>query len=174
MKKANKIVYLVMGLLLAAVAVLAFLNRGDPELRRALEENREFHIRVNGEHAATVSLQMLLDLGPQEFATPFATSITAPREATLQGVELRTLLESLDIDISGATHFVVSALDGHYSPLTSAEVRQEGLIYICFAMDGEMLRPQGEGGFGPFLMVIRGARFAQRWCKYVEAVDVRS
>jgi DMSO/TMAO reductase YedYZ molybdopterin-dependent catalytic subunit len=172
LKKANKLVYLILMLLLVAVGVLAFFNRGDVELRRALAENREFQIRINGGHAATVGLQTLLDLDPQEFTTPFATSITASRSATMRGVELRVLLESLEIDTANASHFVVSALDGHYSPLTHFEVKQEELIYICFAMDGEMLKPQNEGGFGPFLMVIRGTRFAQRWCKYVEAVDI--
>jgi hypothetical protein len=41
-------------------------------------------------------------------------------------------------------------------------------------MDGEILKTQSDGGYGPFMMVIRGSRFAQRWCKYVEAVDVIS
>jgi len=172
MKKANKLVYISLAVLLVAVAVLAFLNRGDAELRRALRENREFHIRIDGNYAATVGLQTLIDIGPQEFTTSLATSISAPRDVTLRGIELRLLLETLEIDTSQASHFVVSGLDGHYSPLTRAEVEREGLIYICFSMDGEMLKAQNEGGFGPYLMVIRGALFAQRWCKYVEAVDV--
>ena len=172
MKRANKIVYLALLLLLAAVAVLAFLNRGDLELRRALEENREFHIRISGEYVATISLQTLIDIGVQEFTTPFATSIAASRETVLQGVELRLLLEVLDIDLSNASHIVVSGLDGFYSPLTLDEVKQEGLVYICFSMDGEIMKSQSEGGVGPFMMVIRGTRFAQRWCKYLEAVDV--
>jgi len=171
-KRANKIVYSILGLLLAAVALLAYLNRGDAELRRALAENREFQIRIDGNYAATVGLQTLIDIGLQEFTTPLATSISAPRNVTMRGVELRHLLEKLEIDTSQASHFVVSGMDGHHSPLSSAEVASEELIYICFAMDGEMLKPQNEGGFGPYLMVIKGARFAQRWCKYVEAVDV--
>jgi len=170
--RGNLLVYSVLGVLLVVVALLAFLNRGDVELRRALAENREFQIRVDGRYVATVGLQTLLDIGPQEFSTSFATSITSPRDVTLRGVELRLLLDALDIDTSAASHFVVSALDGYHSPLARAEVEQEGLIYICFAMDGEVLRPQSEGGFGPYMMVIRGSRFAQRWCRYVEAVDV--
>jgi hypothetical protein len=172
MKNANKIVYITLLLLLAAVAGLAFLNRGDAGLRRALEENREFFVRVNGEHAATISLQTLLDMNPQEFTTSFATSITMPRDVTLRGIELRLLLEALEIDLENISHIVVSGLDRHYAPLSVEEVRQDGLVYICFSMDGEILAPQGEGGLGPFLMAIRGSRFAQRWCKYVEAVDV--
>jgi len=171
-KKKNNIVYLILCMLLAAVAVLALLNRGDAELRRALEENREFQILMDGSLVSTVSLQELLDLGPEEFTTSFATSISAPRETKLNGIELRLLLEAMEVDISLASRITVSGLDSYYSPLAINEILQDERIYICFAMDGELLKPQGEGGFGPFLMVIRGSRFAQRWCKYVEAVDV--
>jgi len=171
-RKFNKIVYLTLALLLVAVAILAFLNRGDAELRRALEENREFHIRINGEHAATIGLQALLDMYPQEFTTSFATSVAPARDTVLRGVEMRLLFEAAGIDISQASHFIVSGLDSYYSPLTRAEVEKEDVIYICYMMDGKLLEPQSKGGFGPFLMVIRGERFAQRWCKYVEAVDV--
>jgi len=169
--KANKTVYIVLCLLLVVVAALAYMNRGDAELRRALTENREFLIRIDGEHAATVGLQELLDLGPKEFTTSLATSISAPRDVTLRGIELRLLLESIDVDLAHASHFVVSGLDAYYSPLSLSEVLEE-LIYICFSMDGELLKSQDEGGYGPFLMVIHGSRFAQRWCKYVEAVDI--
>ena len=173
-KKANKLVYLTLGLLFAAVAVLALINRGDSELRRALAENRQFLIRIDGEYAATAGLQTLLDLDPEEFTTPLDTSITAPRDVVLRGVELRLLLEAMEIDMDGISHVVVSGLDGYYSPLSLPEVLQDDLIYICFSMEGELLKSQDEGGFGPFLMVTRGSRFAQRWCKYVEAVDVIS
>ena len=91
---------------------------------------------------------------------------------TLQGVELRDLLAALDIDTSGARYFIFSGLDGYDSPLTLKEVEKAQSIYICLSMDGEVLKPQAEGGWGSFMMVIRGSRFAQRWCKYVEAVDI--
>ena len=172
MKKADKIVYLVLFLLLIAVAVLTLINRGDKVLRDALRDNREFLVRVNGEYAATVTMKELIGLGPEEFTTNFATSISAPREAAFRGVELRLLLDLLDIDTDGASHIVVSGLDSYYSPLSAAEARQEGKIYVCFSMDGEALKTQGEGGYGPFLMVIRDTPFAMRWCKYVEAIDV--
>ena len=170
--KANMLVYISLGALLVVVVVLAMLNRGDADLRRALEENREFRVCVNGALAETVDLQALLDMQPQEFTTSLATSIAAPRETTLRGVELRFVLEALDIGISGATSVVVTGLDGYHSALTLEEVESAGTIYICFSMDGEILKTQGEGGYGPFMMVIRGSRFAQRWCKYLETVDV--
>ena len=170
--KTNVIIYSVLGALFIVTVVLVILNQGDRELRRALEENREFMIKVDGRLIATVDLKTLLDLDPQEFSTPFATSIAAPRETTLQGVEVRQLLDELGIDITHAATILVTGLDDYYSPLTRAEVDSEETIYICFSMDGEILKPMSEGGYGPFLLVIRGSRFAQRWCKYVEAIDV--
>ena len=171
-KKANLIIYITLAVLLSAMVLLAFLNRGDAALKRALEENREFHLRVNGEYAATVSLQTLIDMDPQDFSTTFTTSITASRNVDLRGVELRFLLEAAEIDISGASHFVVSGLDNFYVVVSSADVNRGEYIYIWYMMDGEMLEPMSKGGMGPFLLVYRGDIFAYRWCKYVEAVDM--
>jgi len=171
--RGNIAVYISLAVLFVIVGVLAFLNRGDTDVRRALEENRQFQIRLEGELQAIVNFQDLLDLEPQEFTATYATSISAPRETTLKGVELRLIIESLEIDTSGAGYYVVSGLDAYYSPLTRDEVEKEETVYICYSMDGEILKKQDEGGFGPFLLVIRGESYAQRWCKYVEAVDIR-
>ena len=170
--KANRLVYLVLGLLLIAVAALALLNSGDRELQRALEEKREFLILTDGDYTATVNLHIILDLDPQRFTTSFATSITAQRETVMHGVELRLLLEALKVDTTRAVRYTVSGMDGYYSPLTREEVENEESVYICYSMDDKILEAQSEGGYGPFMMVIRGSHFAQRWCKYVEAVDV--
>ena len=172
-RKSYRAVYISLAVLLVATVALAYLNRGDPELRRALEENREFQIRSDGELAATVNLQFLLGLGPQEFTATFSTSLTTPREATLRGVELRILIDALDINASGAGQFIVSGLDGYYSALSREEVEREENVYICFSMDGVVLKARSEGGYGPFMLVIRSDNFAQRWCKYVEAVDIK-
>ncbi|MCL1975504.1 MAG: molybdopterin-dependent oxidoreductase [Firmicutes bacterium] len=173
MKKADKNIYLILVLLLIMIITVAYFQRGDAELKRALAENRQFLVLQDGATVATVSLQDLLDLQPQEFTTRFATSISEPREVTLQGVELRDLLAALNIDMAYARFYIFSGLDGYYSPLSRGEVEKEQSIYICLAMNGELLKDSSQGGYGPFMMVIRGARFAQRWCKYIEAVDLK-
>ena len=170
--KADKAVYITLVLLLAAVAVLAFFNSGDRELKRALEEKREFLVCLDGECVAIVDLQTVLDLDQQEFTTSFATSVAAQRDSVMRGVELRALLKALDIDLSLASRVTVSGLDGYYSPLTREEVEREGTVYICYSMDGKILAPQSKGGYGPFMMVIRNSRFAQRWCNYLGEVRV--
>ena len=173
-KPGSKIVYATLGALLIVTAALVLMNRGDAGLRKALEENREFQIKVDREVRIVVGLQDLLDMDPEEFTTTLASSAGLPREVTLKGVELRRILEAYRLDITDAQTVVFSGLDGYYSPLTREEVEKEKSIYVCFSMDGEILRKQGDGGYGPFMMVIRGSRYAQRWCKYVESVEIKS
>ncbi|MCL1827876.1 MAG: hypothetical protein FWG32_00105 [Oscillospiraceae bacterium] len=172
-KNANKAVYLTLGLLLIAVSVLAALNRGDAGLKRALEENREFLILTDGEPAVTVGLSDLLDLQPREFSAVMSSSMTSPREVIFKGVELRLILAGLDIDAADAAYIVVTGLDGYVTPLTPEEVYKPENVFMCFETDGEIMKTLGEGGFGPFMLVLPNERFAQRWCKYAETVDIR-
>jgi DMSO/TMAO reductase YedYZ molybdopterin-dependent catalytic subunit len=160
--------------LVVVAMAMARQSQFDPEHRRLLEENRQFIIRMNGEIIATVGYQDLMDLQIEEFTTTMTTSISPPRQVKLVGVELRYVLEALEIDRSEAKRFVFLGHDGYISHVRPAEVDKPGVIYLCLSMDGKVLKNQQEGGFGPFLMVIRGAPFAQRWCKYVESIEIVS
>lgn len=173
MKRENRYILIAVCVLISLISALAYFNRGDAALKRALQENRQFALKVGGETAAFVSLQDILDMKPVKFTTRLSTSITAPREAEFEGVELRDLFERYDIDIVGASLFDVRGLDGYFSPLKADEVAAEDKVYVCISMDGELLADKGAGGWGPFLLVIRGSAFAQRWCKYVEEIDAR-
>ena len=175
MAKANRIILLIVGVLLTAIVVLAYLNMNsdDVALKRALQENRQFLLKVNGETAAVVGLQDILDMETVKFTTRLSSTTITPRNADFEGVELRAIYERLGIDISGASIFDVRGLDGYDSPLSIDEVMAEEKIYVCIAMDGAILTDKGSGGWGPFLLVIRGSTFAQRWCKYVEEINAR-
>lgn len=65
------------------------------------------------------------------------------------------------------------ALDGYASAVTGQEVLTEDNVYLCIYMNGERLKPKQEGGLGPYLIVIKNDRFSQRWCKFVEEIQVR-
>ena len=173
MRRGNRVILITVCGLLMAIAVLALLNHGDASLKSALQENREFLLKMEGEIVAAVSLQNIVDMQPVEFTTRLATSINAPREVSLSGVELRLIYETLGIDISGASLFAVRGLDSYFSPLSLAEVSAAEKVYICIAMDGEILQNKTSGGWGPFLLVIKGELFAQRWCKYVEEINAQ-
>ena len=173
MKRTNLILLSIVGVLLTTSAILAYMNRGDAALKRALQENRQFLLKADGDTAAIVNLQDLLDMGTESFSTRLSTSVASPRSTDLEGVELWAVYAHFGVDITDVTRFDVRGLDGYFSPLTADEVAAEKHVYICIAMDGEILTDKSAGGWGPFLLVIRDSDFAQRWCKYVEEIDAK-
>jgi hypothetical protein len=170
---ANRIVYICLAALFVVAATFTLLNRGD-QAHRTLEANRQYLVKIDGETVAAVGREELLALEPTEFTTIMATSSSLPRQVTFQGVELGRLLEFLEIDERNIDRVAFRGLDGYVSPVTPAEVERPRYVYICVSMDGEELKPGKDGGLGPYLMVMRGATFAQRWCKYIEYIDVKS
>ncbi len=171
-KKSNLIVIICIVVLAAAVAVFAALNADDIGMKKELEMNAEYIIRY-GDTQKRITMQDMLDLDPVEFETTMDTSTTDPAAVTFTGVELKKIFEHLDIDISSVTVFEVRALDGYSSALSLDEVLADGNVYICLMMSGEALRPKSEGGYGPYMMVINSSQFSQRWCKFVQEIEIR-
>ncbi|MCL1849143.1 MAG: hypothetical protein FWF83_05685 [Clostridiales bacterium] len=169
----NRILLTVVCVLLVLISVLVYLNNSDAALKRALQENRQFLLKVDGETAAVVHLQDILDCKPERFTTRLSSTTMLPRDVDFEGVELRLLYAFLGMDIPAAALFHVRGLDGYFSPISATEVTAENKIYICISMDGEILQAKSAGGWGPFMLVIRDSAFAQRWCKYVEEIDAR-
>lgn len=171
-KRGNQIVVGSITLLVALTAVLAYLNAGDLALKKELEMNAEF-LFTAGETSERVSMSQILELQPVEFEAVMDTSITDPTPVTFTGVELSWICQHFGIELLPDSLVQVSALDGYASVVTGAEALEPGNVYICIAMNGEALKPKSQGGFGPFMMVIKNVVFSQRWCKFVEEIVVR-
>ncbi len=171
-KKGTFVVIICILLLTVAVAVFASVGAGDIGLKRELEMNAEFIIRYD-DTEKRVTMQDMIDLQPVEFDAVLDTSNTDHTAVKLTGVELSKICKSKGFDISSAQVFEVRALDGYSSALAIDEVLTEGNAYICIYMNGEALKPKGEGGYGPYMMVISSSLYSQRWCKYVQEVVIR-
>lgn len=170
-KKQTLGIVLVLGILVIAVGVLAHLNRGDLELKKELEMQAEFLLKHPGGEER-VGMQDILDLAPVEFTTVMRTG-AGSRDADFTGVELRKVLEKFKIDLRADAAVEVKASDGYISAFKGEEILEPESVYITIAMDGEALKPKGEGGFGPYYLVIRDSEFAQRWVKFMEEIIVR-
>ena len=171
-KKGNFAIMCSVVLLLAMVVLLAHLNAGDVALKKDLEMNAEFFLRQD-ESKYRVTMSDVLELDPVEFTANLNTSTTDSTPVTFTGVELSKLCQHYRVLISPDSIIQVSALDGYASALTGGEVLAVDNVYICIKMNGKVLQPKKEGGFGPYLMVIKNVRFSQRWCKFVEEIAVR-
>ena len=171
--RGSRSIYQTLSVFVVIVIVLIFFSDSDPELRQALEEKREFLILSNGEHEASVRLEVFIAMEPQEFTTSFDLAGSGMRETVFKGVELRFILETYNIDASSANEFLLFGLESSYQPITRDEVEKEENVYVCYSMDGEIMKLQSEGGLGPFVIVVRDELRSQRLLRYVEAIDIR-
>lgn len=170
-EKGKLVIIITMALLLAA-AILAYLNAGNLDLKRDLEMKAEFLLTEGNQHFR-VTMGDILALDPVNFTAIMDTSTTDPTPVSFTGVELSKICAHYGLFISPRSVFQFKALDGYGSAVTGEEVLTSDNVYVCIAMNGEALKPKKEGGLGPYLMVIKGARFSQRWCKFIEEIVVR-
>ncbi len=167
----NKWIAITIAGLIILIAIFAWLNAGNLKTKKELEMNAQFLLTLDG-NQYKVAMQDLLTLEPVDFDAVMDTSTTDPTPVVFTGVELSRLCESLGFHISEDSSILAKGLDGYASAVTGSEALAEGNVYICIYMNGEVLKPKKQGGFGPYLMVIKNERFAQRWCKFVEEITI--
>jgi hypothetical protein len=172
MAASTRVIITTITVLLCTVAVLAYLNAGNLAAKKELEEKAEF-LLTHQEKQYRITLEDIHALGPVDFVALMDTSTTDPTPLSLGGVELWTLLQQYQIKLQEGSLVQFRALDGYASAVTGQEVLTEDNVYLCIYMNGERLKPKQEGGLGPYLIVIKNDRFSQRWCKFVEEIQVR-
>ena len=96
-----------------------------------------------------------------------------PVDTSYTGVELKALLENLEIDTAGKTQVITKAVDGYTVALSLAEVLEDDNVYIVYKRDGKDLGAREEGGSGPYQIVIRKDQFGQRWNKYLMEIELQ-
>ena len=137
-----------------------------------MEIEAEFFL-TEGEQSERITMADILALQPVEFEAVLNTSTTSPTSVKFTGVELSKLCRRYGITLTPSSLIQVNALDGYASVVTGEEALRSGNVYICIGMEGEPLKSKKEGGFGPYLMVIRDVQFSQRWCKFVEEIVIK-
>lgn len=163
---------LVMILFLTAVtAIFARLNAGDLDFKKELELQAEFLLSTK-ESTERVQLAELLALQLEHFHANLKTNQAQPREVKLSGVALKSILAHYQIPLTSDSTVQISSLDGYTTVLKGEEVLAEENVYLTIAMDDQVLKTKSEGGFGPYLLVIRHDPFSQRWVKFVQEISV--
>lgn len=170
-KKSTWFIICAIAILVICVAVFAILNADNLDEKNALESNAEFKITYD-DKLVTVTMDDILAMEPKEFEATMDTSDSDPTAVTFTGVQLKDILDYFSIDVSGASTYEVTALDGFASALTQEEVMMDDNVYIVIEKSGEPLKTKSEGGSGPYMMVIRSSTFSMRWCKFVEEIIV--
>ncbi|MGI6343990.1 MAG: molybdopterin-dependent oxidoreductase [Bacillota bacterium] len=159
-------------LLVAAIAVTAFLNRQDIADRRELQADAAFLI-LREDQTIKLDMEMLQELPSEEFVVTLRSSSAADRDHTYRGVELRVLLREQGLNLESTQTVTVKAVDGYAVVLSGEEALLEENVYLTYLRDGKPLGTKADGGSGPFQLVIRRDTFAQRWCKFVSEIVIK-
>jgi energy-coupling factor transport system ATP-binding protein len=134
-----------------------------------LFENDQLRIRVDGELIDDFTFGELEKLAPlKTFNAVYRPNNRQPRNRQYQGIELRELLEALEIDLEDRERVVFSAADGLQRSYSLADVLIENNVFIAVTYDGRVFRrgisattpyPQEDGG--PFVVIRASDPFSQ-------------
>ena len=174
MKKRNIIIIVtVTVVLLIIVGVFAYLNAGNVDEKKKLEEEAIILIKSQDKELARIDMALLEKTGIKDFTANLDTSDSEAQKHIYSGVLLNELLESLGIDINEYSTVIAKAVDGYTVALNAAEVVQPDNIYIAVKMDGMDLGTKSTGGSGPYQLIVTKDAFSQRWCKFLIELELK-
>lgn len=175
MKKSNRIIIIVLAVLFVTTAIGAILNQRYATEKKALLEAAEIAVLEDGREAARLNMTVLGQREKVEFTARLKNSLMkSPEEHTYTGIAFADLFTAAGISLQGKTRVLVHSVDGYVVPLTIDEIKEFNNIYLVYKDNGDYLGSYGEAdGQGPYMIVIRGDRFSQRWAKYVCELDVQ-
>ena len=174
MKKRNIIIIItVIAVLVIAVGILAFINAGNTEEKKMLEEEAIILIKSAGQKLGEVDMNLIRNIGLEDFSANLDTSDSEPEEHLYSGVLLNDVLAALGIDASGYSMVVAKAVDGYNVAFDASEIQEENNIYLVTMRDGKPLGTKSSGGSGPYQIIARKDAFSQRWCKFVIELELK-
>ncbi len=175
MKKNTRIIITVLALLLVITAIAAGINMKYAREKAALLSAAEIAVLDQGTEVARLTMVTLSQLTATEFTARLKSSIMkSPEEHIYTGIPFSALFPAAGISLEGKSRVEVRSVDGYVVPLAIEEIEELDNIYLVYKDNGKYLGSYGEAnGQGPYMIVIRGDSFSQRWAKYVVELDAR-
>ena len=175
MKKNTKTIVIVLTLLVVTTVIGAVFNRQYAREKESLLEAAEIAVLEDGSEVSRLTMDTIDKLPTANFTARLKSSIMkAPEEHTYTGIALFDLFTAAGISLEGKSRVVVRSVDGYAVPLTIEEIQVLENVYLVYKDNGDYLGSYGEtDGQGPYMIVIRGDSFSQRWAKYVCELDVQ-
>lgn len=175
MEKKNKIIIIILTVLSVTTITGVLLNMQFAREKAILLEKSEISVLEDGLEVARLNMNTIKKLPVTDFAANLKSSVMkSPEEHIYTGVALNDLLIGIGISLENKNKVVVRSIDGYTVTLTIEEIQALDNIYLVFRDNGKYLgsyrEPQGQG---PYMIVIRGDLFSQRWAKYVCEMDIR-
>ncbi|MDR2899242.1 MAG: molybdopterin-dependent oxidoreductase [Clostridiales bacterium] len=171
MAKKNRKTYVFIGVTLGALLLFIMVMK---VLSGGFFEGADKTIKITafGDYAVVLEEADIRSLECETFTAVIRSSGQKPEEVTYTGIPLLSLFNGLDIDMTKASKIIVKGSDGYASAITIEEAENIRNVYIAYQLNGEDLKPKSRGGNGPYQLVILNDPFSQRWCKYVNEVEI--
>ncbi len=172
MKKRNIIIISLIAVLLIIVGVLAYLNAGNMEEKKQLEESEIISVKFDGNEIGRADMDFIRSAGEKEFSAVMDTSDSGPEEHYYTGVLMKNVLEKMGIKIEDYKTFSVKAIDGYTVAFKTEEIQDDDNVHIVYEENGESLGIKRSGGKGPYQVIVRKDQFSTRWCKFVVEIEL--
>jgi len=172
MKKRNIIIISLIVVLVIVVGVFTYLNTGNIEEKKQLEESKTIVVKFDGNEIGRVDMDFMKSAGEKEFSAVMDTSDSGPEEHLYTGVLMKDVLTKMGIEIGDYKMFSVKAVDGYTVAFKTEEIQDDDNIYIVYKENGEDLGTKSSGGKGPYQIIVRKDQFSTRWCKFVVEIEL--
>lgn len=174
MNRNTKIIALVLVILVLATGIAVLVNYGHSKERLAILEKQEILLYENGMEVCRITFSDLDEIGSTEFQADLKSStMLKPEPHSYTGIPLPELFSYAGISLEDKSRVMVGSLDGYRVPLKIEEVTALDNVFLVYKDNGEFLKTYSEpDGQGPYMIVVRGDKFSQRWAKYVVELNV--
>lgn len=175
MNRNTKIIIIVLAVLTVTTVVGAVLNAQYAREKKALLDAAEIAVLENGAEALRLTMDDIGRLPTEEFTARLKSSIMkSPEEHIYTGIAFSELFKAAGLSLEDRRRVIVHSVDGYAVPLTIEEINELDNVYLVYKDNGNYLGSYKEkDGQGPYMIVVRGDRFSQRWAKYVCELDIQ-
>lgn len=174
MSKNNKIIGIILAALVLVAGTTVIINYLQAKDKLDLLSSQEIIVSAEGKEIERIGYSDLLEIGPVDFKAKLKSStMIKSKEHNYTGVAVSDIFTHASISLEGKTQIIIESLDGYIVPLKIEEVLALENVYLVYKDNGEYLKAYKEpDGQGPYMIVVKGDNFSQRWAKYVTGISL--
>jgi len=173
MNKQFKLIVGIILILVLTMGVTTYLNKNHVETSKALNEDAIFMIKDKDQVVKSYTMSQIQALGEVEVIATKDTSNSGPEDHTYTGVPLIKIYEDAGVQVSEGDTVINLAADGYTVALKAQKVIDEENVILTYKVDGKFLGNHGEGGNGPYMIIVAKDQFSQFWCKYALSSEIQ-
>lgn len=167
MKKGTKIV------IIACVALVIAIIPLYPLVHVSNAPTGYLQITGNVDHTLNMTVSAIEAMPPTTITATLVSSGNPQDDGTFNytGVTLWSLLQRAGVP-SNASSVGVFGSDGYQADLTIKEIENNSQIIMAYKENGQFMKPESQGGYGPLRLIVGTDTYAERWVYWVVEIQV--